>query len=97
MTAAEFLRSLDENSVEEKLKFVKKNAELRSIVLQDSAEKTYAVNIDHVTEMGDAISVVNEDDNVYLVAKWRKVKEGSFWVRCDSAKTRKLTLADIMG
>jgi uncharacterized protein YktB (UPF0637 family) len=96
MTASEWLRSLDENSVSDKLKFVKKNAELRSIVLQD-ADKTYAVSIDHVKEMGDAISVVNEDDNVYLVAKWRKVKEGSFWVRCDSAKTRKLTLADIMG
>ena len=97
MTAAEFLRSLDENSVDRKLAFVKKNAELKSIVLKDNAEKNYAVSIDHVREMGDAISVVEEKGVTYFVANWRKVKEGSFWVRADEAKTRKLTLSDILG
>ena len=97
MNAADFLKTLEGSSVEESLKFVKNNSDLKSIVLEDSEGNQFAVSHAHVKEMGDAISVVNEENVTYLVANWRRVKEGSFWVRADKAQSRKITLADILG
>lgn len=97
MNAADFLKTLEGSSIEESLKFVKNNSEFKSIVLEDSEGNQFAVSHAHVAEMGEEIQVEKNKKGTFLVANWRRVKEGSFWVRADKAQSRKITLADILG
>ena len=97
MNALEFLNELNGSSIEESLMFVKDNGELGAVVLQDSKGTQFAVSKRHIEEMGDAIQVTKKGKEAFLVAKWRKAGQNSFWLRADEGQSRgKITLADIL-